>query len=39
MASVARPFSTGIALTITVGVFYALCTVIRVLAPAPSSAS
>lgn len=32
----ARPFGTGIALAITVGVFYAPCTLIWVLAPGPS---
>ncbi len=35
MAPAARPFSTGIALAITVGVFYALCTLLWVLAPGP----
>ncbi len=30
------PFRTGIALAITVGVFYALCTLIWTLAPGPS---
>ena len=36
MAPVAGTFRTGIALAITVGVFYALCTLIWVLAPGPS---
>jgi len=36
MASVTRPFNTGIALAATVGVFYALCTLLWVLAPGPS---
>ena len=36
MASVARPSNTGIALTVTVGVFYALCALLWVLAPGPS---
>ena len=35
MALAARPFSTGIALAVTVGVFYALCTLAWVLAPGP----
>ncbi|WP_454909477.1 DUF5676 family membrane protein [Variovorax gossypii] len=35
MTPVARPFSTGIALAGTVGVFYALCTLVWVLAPGP----
>lgn len=35
MTTAARPFSTGIALAVTVGVFYALCTVLWVLAPGP----
>ncbi len=35
MAPAARPFSTGIALAVTVGVFYALCTLLWVLAPGP----
>ena len=35
MASAARPFSTGIALAVTVGVFYALCTLLWVLAAGP----
>jgi len=35
MAPAARPFSTGIALAVTVGVFYALCTLAWVLAPGP----
>ena len=35
MAAAARPFSTGIALAVTVGVFYALCTLAWVLAPGP----
>ena len=35
MAPIARPFCTGIALAITVGVFYALCTLLWVLAPGP----
>ena len=35
MATAARPVSTGIALAVTVGVFYALCTLLWVLAPGP----
>ena len=35
MAPAARPVSTGIALAVTVGVFYALCTLAWVLAPGP----
>ena len=35
MATAARPVSTGIALAVTVGVFYALCTLLSVLAPGP----
>ena len=35
MAHAARPFSTGIALAVTVAVFYALCTLAWVLAPGP----
>ena len=35
MALAARPFSTGIALAATVGVFYALCALLWVLAPGP----
>ena len=35
MPCVARPVSTGIALAVTVGVFYALCTLVWVLAPGP----
>ena len=35
MAPAARPFSTGIALAVTVAVFYALCTLAWVLAPGP----
>ena len=35
MAYIARPFNTGIALATTVGVFYALCTLVWVLAPGP----
>ena len=33
MTPTTRPIGTGIALAITVGVFYALCTLIWVLAP------
>ena len=36
MAPAARVVSTGIALAVTVGVLYALCTLIWVLAPGPS---
>ena len=36
MTPATRPIGTGIALAITVGVFYALCTLIWVLAPGPS---
>ena len=36
MAPAARAVSTGIALAVTVGVLYALCTLIWVLAPGPS---
>ena len=36
MTPATRPIDTGIALAITVGVFYALCTLIWVLAPGPS---
>ena len=36
MAPAARVVSTGIALAVTVGVPYALCTLIWVLAPGPS---
>ena len=35
MAPVVRPIGTGIALAITVGVFYALCTLIWAAAPGP----
>lgn len=35
MAPVARPLSTGIALAVTVGLFYALCTLVWALAPGP----
>ena len=35
MAPAARPVSTGIALAVTVGVFYALCALAWVLAPGP----
>ena len=35
MAPTTRPFSTGIALAVTVGVFYAMCTLAWVLAPGP----
>ena len=35
MAPTARPFSTGIALAVTAGVFYALCTLAWLLAPGP----
>ena len=35
MAPIARPFSTGIALAVTVGVFYALCTLLWLLALGP----
>ncbi len=35
MTSAARPVSTGIALAATVGVFYALCALLWVLAPGP----
>ena len=35
MTPIARPFATGIALAVTVGVFYALCTLLWVLAPRP----
>jgi 2TM family of unknown function (DUF5676) len=35
MAPVIRPFGTGIACAVTVGIFYALCTLIWVLAPGP----
>ena len=35
MAASARPLSTGIALAVTRGVFYALCTLVWVLAPSP----
>ena len=36
MAPAARAVSTGIALAVTVGVLYALCTLMWVLAPGPS---
>ena len=35
MTLAARPFSTGIALAVTVGVAYTLCTLLWVLAPGP----
>jgi hypothetical protein len=35
MTPATRPFGTGIAFAITVGVFYALCTLAWVLAPGP----
>ena len=35
MTPAARPFGTGIALAVTVGAFYALCTLAWVLAPGP----
>ena len=35
MAPDSRPFRTGIALAVTVGVFYGLCTLLWVLAPGP----
>ena len=35
MAPAARPVSTGIALAVTVGVFYTLCALAWVLAPGP----
>ena len=35
MAPASRPLRTGIALAVTVGVFYALCTLLWVLAPGP----
>ena len=35
MAPAVRPVSTGIALAVTVGVFYALCALAWVLAPGP----
>jgi hypothetical protein len=35
MAPAIRPFSVGIALAVTVGLFYALCTLVWVLAPGP----
>ena len=35
MAPAARPVSTGIALAVTVGVFYAMCALAWVLAPGP----
>ena len=35
MAPAARPVSTGIALAVTVGVFYALCALAWELAPGP----
>ena len=35
MTYAARPVSTGIALAATVGVFYALCALLWVLAPGP----
>ena len=35
MTRAARPSSTGIALAVTVGVFYAVCTLLWVLAPGP----
>lgn len=35
MTPVFRPFSTGIALAITVGLFYALCALVWALAPGP----
>ena len=35
MTSAARPVSTGIALAATVGMFYALCALLWVLAPGP----
>ena len=35
MTPVFRPFSTGIALAITVGLFYALCALIWAVAPGP----
>ena len=36
MAPAARAVSTGIALAVSVGVLYALCTLMWVLAPGPS---
>ena len=35
MTPASRPLRTGIALAVTVGVFYALCTLLWVLAPGP----
>ena len=35
MTPTSRPFSTGIALAITVGLFYALCALVWALAPGP----
>ena len=35
MAPVIRPLRTGLALAITVGLFYALCTLVWALAPGP----
>ena len=35
MAPASRPFRTGIALAVSVGVFYGLCTLLWVLAPGP----
>ena len=35
MAPVLRPLGTGLALAITVGLFYALCTLVWALAPGP----
>ena len=36
MTPATRPFGTGVALSVTVGAFYILCTLIWVLLPGPS---